>query len=686
MSLFRFNFFAVSLCSLLVLTSCSGTGDVVSGGADDSQVDDGDREEASENCDGACDTESESQSPGGDPTDNDPDGSDHEGDGEAVTATCGDGYCHPTEGCEDCPSDCGGCPDGALTFPVRAAFYYPWYPQTWTVDGHHVFYDVELGYYSSDDLKIIDEHIKMMEYAHIDVAIASWWGPDAFTNTRIPLLLERTEALGSPLKWAFYYEDEGFGDPSPATLAADLDYLKQTYGDSPALAKIDGKPVIFVYNADDKDCEVADRWAAANDGDWYVSLKIFNGFAGCSQQPDTWHQYGPDAPAQQHAGYSYVIAPGFWRADQGAPLLKRNIERFYQNVRDMVASGEPWQLITTFNEWGEGTAVEPAAQWASDSGFGQYLDALHSHGVQGSVPSDSDTVEEDSDVGDDGKEFFSIGVMPDTQYLVNDGGTCKKEGLRGMFDYFVERESQLNLEMVVHVGDLTQGVVGDLHPEEWDGIPEHWERFMEGYSVLKNRNIPFVPCRGNHDERDFYTKYFPVSDYQDKPFFGDNKNQMYNAYYLTSAAGQDLIILTLDYYAGAYPEWLIEWANGVLQSHSDRIAIVVTHDFRKILDSVIKKNDNVQMAIMGHSSKDTHWTQTSVGGRTQHVFVFDYQDAGSNDCAGAIVKTFTFYPSKKVVEMRTHSVYEKQDLTANNCSSSPTTGGYICQKFDFSFE
>jgi hypothetical protein len=43
----------------------------------------------------------------------------------------------------------------------------------------------------------------------------------------------------------------------------------------------------------------------------------------------------------------------------------------------MVASREPWQLVTTFNEWGEGTAVEPAREWRSHSGFGKYLDALH---------------------------------------------------------------------------------------------------------------------------------------------------------------------------------------------------------------------------------------------------------------------------------------------------------------------
>jgi hypothetical protein len=39
--------------------------------------------------------------------------------------------------------------------------------------------------------------------------------------------------------------------------------------------------------------------------------------------------------------------------------------------------GVRFQLITTFNEWGEGTAVESASEWATSSGYGTYLDILH---------------------------------------------------------------------------------------------------------------------------------------------------------------------------------------------------------------------------------------------------------------------------------------------------------------------
>ncbi|MCU0693943.1 MAG: hypothetical protein MUF54_21345 [Polyangiaceae bacterium] len=308
---------------------------------------------------------------------------------------CGCGNPEGTCSADECPGDpnktkpglCGcGVPEGTcnthanVTFPIRATFYYPWYPETWTVNGRHVFYHPVLGYYNTADVNVIDKHIRMMDYAKIQVAIISWWGRESVNEGRIPLLLERTIALGSPLKWAFYYEDEMFSNPSAAVISADIDYLKQTYGSSNAIARINGKPVLFVYN--EGGCSIVDRWSKTSWRNWYVNMKVFGGFENCANQPDIWHQYGPDSAAQRHGGKSYVISPGFWKADKYAPDLARSVPRFYQNVRDMVASGEPWQLITTFNEWGEGTAVEPASEWKSSSGYGQYLDALHTDGVQ----------------------------------------------------------------------------------------------------------------------------------------------------------------------------------------------------------------------------------------------------------------------------------------------------------------
>lgn len=269
-------------------------------------------------------------------------------------------------------------PTGPLSFPIRAAFYYPWFPETWTVGGQHVSYLPTSGYYDSSDSGVVDEHIAALDYGKVQVSIASWWGPSTHKeNQRLPLLLQRTLAASSPLKWALYYEKEGFGDPSVSALQSDLAYAATNYTSSAAYARVNGKPVIFVYNADDPDCSVADRWKQATGGQWYVVLKVMSGYRSCASQPDSWHQYAPAKAADEQNDFSYAISPGFWRADEPSPRLARDPSRWAQNVKDMVASGQPWQLITTFNEWGEGTAVESAAEWTSPSGHGAYLDALH---------------------------------------------------------------------------------------------------------------------------------------------------------------------------------------------------------------------------------------------------------------------------------------------------------------------
>src|SRR5215207_11039109 len=265
---------------------------------------------------------------------------------------------------------------GDVVFPARAAFYYPWFPETWTVGGSHVRYRPDLGYYTSDSASVVERHAAAMAYANVDVAIASWWGQGTHQETaRIPLLLDAAARVG--VKVAFYYEKEGSGNPTGTEIAADLDYLQARYGAHPAAATVGGRLVVFVYNAGDTTCSVIDRWRAANAGRVHVNLKVFTGFRTCAVQPDGWHQYGPATASSHQKGYSYSISPGFWRADETAPRLGRDLARWTSGVAAMASSGERWQLVTTFNEWGEGTSVEGAAEWSTSSGFGAYLDALH---------------------------------------------------------------------------------------------------------------------------------------------------------------------------------------------------------------------------------------------------------------------------------------------------------------------
>ena len=247
-------------------------------------------------------------------------------------------------------------------------FFYPWYPESWYPTSQ---FTPTLGVpYDSSAPSVLAYQVVAMEYAHIDVAIASWWGPGTPTDARVPLLLNAS--AGTALRWALYYE------PAPGTQAPDLTYIYTHYASNSDYEHFNGKPVLFVYSRSVASCADAANWVTVNAGRFYLDLQVFGGYQSCAIQPDQWHQYGPAARTDEQSGHSYSISPGYWKYDSATPLLARDPVAFARAVQEMVASAEPWQLITTWNEWGEGTAVEDATQWQTADNYGQYVDILHS--------------------------------------------------------------------------------------------------------------------------------------------------------------------------------------------------------------------------------------------------------------------------------------------------------------------
>jgi hypothetical protein len=267
-----------------------------------------------------------------------------------------------------------------LAFPIRAAFYYPWFPQAWIQKGMDPFthYQPTLGFYNQDDPAIIPQQIAAMQYGKIQLGIASWRGQGNFTDTRFQTLLKAGENVG--FYWSVYMESEGEWNPSVTAIRSDLQYVHNRYAGSPAYLKIGGRFVVFVYSAPDDDCGMVDRWTQANTVGAYLVLKEFSGYQKCGHQPDAWHQYAPAFPQKKVSQFSFTISPGFWSAIESQPGLERDLQRWDTDIKAMIGSKAHFQLITTFNEWGEGTAVESASGWTSSSGFGQYLDALHYDG------------------------------------------------------------------------------------------------------------------------------------------------------------------------------------------------------------------------------------------------------------------------------------------------------------------
>src|SRR5512133_3197359 len=78
-------------------------------------------------------------------------------------------------------------------WPVRAAFYYPWFPESehWATR-----YTPSLGKYDSSNPRVVATHVAQARYAGLDAFIASYWGRDTPTARRLPLLLDTAAQQG----------------------------------------------------------------------------------------------------------------------------------------------------------------------------------------------------------------------------------------------------------------------------------------------------------------------------------------------------------------------------------------------------------------------------------------------------------------------------------------------------------
>ena len=152
----------------------------------------------------------------------------------------------------------------------------------------------------------------------------------------------------------------GSPDPSEAQIESDLQYVKDNYAGDAAYMLVAGKPLMFVYNANDTTCAVADRWSRRRPRRASSSsLKVFAGYRAVRKPARRLAPVLAGLRIDRQSGYSTSISPGFFQGGEATPRLP-GTAAFRQAVRDMVASGAPWQLLVSYNEWGEGSQIEAA--------------------------------------------------------------------------------------------------------------------------------------------------------------------------------------------------------------------------------------------------------------------------------------------------------------------------------------
>ena len=253
-----------------------------------------------------------------------------------------------------------------------AIFYYPWY-STPRRDGSWAHWYVRRegeetlstrffptrGLYSSSDPKVVEAQMHEIATTGIDTVIVSWWGPGSPEAERLPLVLDAAERDG--LLVAVHIEP--YPGRTPATTAADIEALAAT-----------GVHDFYVYAADS---DPPSAWAAALSSlqgvrvfgqTTYVGRAKASGFAGLySYDVGTWNgsTFGRMCTEAHAAGLLCApsVGPGYdARLATGDQLVRERGDgtRYDRMWRWALRAKDDLVTITSYNEWQEGTQIEPA--------------------------------------------------------------------------------------------------------------------------------------------------------------------------------------------------------------------------------------------------------------------------------------------------------------------------------------
>ncbi len=159
---------------------------------------------------------------------------------------------------------------------------------------------------------------------------------------------------------------------------------------------------------------------------------------------------------------------------------------------------------------------------------------------------------------------FAIIVIPDTQGLASRPGYNQYYSM--MADWIVAQKSNLNIQAVLHVGDITN-----------DNTVAQWEVASAALNRIKDAGIPFIPCRGNHDDIARYNQYFGYGTFQDFISVGKYSDTDARNYYVElEIEGEPYLIFSVDFGPN---DNVMEWVSREIQNHPVHHVMLVTHSY-----------------------------------------------------------------------------------------------------------
>jgi hypothetical protein len=313
---------------------------------------------------------------------------------------------------------------------------------------------------------------------------------------------------------------------------------------------------------------------------------------------------------------------------------------------------------------------------------------------------------------------FTVVVLPDTQYYsCTDGGSCA--GDLGIYDaqttWIAANRDALDIRFVTSVGDCVEDAD---QQDQFDVAADAFGLLEAAVAPGHPDGIPYGIAVGNHDQH-------PASDPGSIPsvldvlhpdqgatttlfnatfgldrfcpggacrsyyggHFGSNND---NHYALFDAGAYAFVVVHIEYMPVDAPlrRAVTAWADEVLTRHSDRRAIVVSHDVLErgagaaftdqgaALYDALAHHDNLSLILGGHRPGEGQRSDTAQG-RTVHTLLADYQSR--DDGGEGWLRILEFRPVTDTLSVRTYSPWlDRYEADADSAFVLPVDlgGGY----------
>ncbi|MGC4045375.1 MAG: glycoside hydrolase family 71/99-like protein [Armatimonas sp.] len=294
--------------------------------------------------------------------------------------------------------------------PLLIAHYMPWYmarPYSqvwgwhWTMNAFNPekqtggkreiasHYYPLIGPYDSGDPTVQEYHLLLMKLSGIDGVIVDWYGLSdyldySFLHKNTQALIQTANRLD--LKYAICYEDQTIprliegkkltAEERVPQARRELDWLRKNWFREPNYVRVQGKPLLLSFGFDGlTDAEWTEVLKDGTDAQIYVSEHNRRTVAQGSFDWPIPKEYPAslDRFEKQRVGQSISIPVAFPRfhdiyaEGKAQPALGRipddNGRTWTSTLQRALKSNAPIVQLATWNDWGEGTGIEPTQEF-----------------------------------------------------------------------------------------------------------------------------------------------------------------------------------------------------------------------------------------------------------------------------------------------------------------------------------